>query len=107
MSARNFIWRFTPSRTDPALLEAIFVQRQALLDNVLERISESATTGNKHQMVLVGPRGFGKTHFVSLLQHRVRQNKRLSRKLRIAWLNEDETTTSFLQLLMRMYRERW
>ena len=104
MSATNFIWRFTPSRTDPALLEAIFVQREALLDNVLERISESATTGNKYQILLIGPRGFGKTHFVSLLRHRVSQNKTLSRKLRIAWLNEDETTTSFLQLLLRMYR---
>jgi tetratricopeptide (TPR) repeat protein len=104
MSATNFIWRFTPSRTDPALLEAIFVQRQALLENVLERMSESATTGNKHQVLLIGPRGFGKTHFVSLLRHRISQNKALSRKLRIAWLNEDETTTSFLQLLLRMYR---
>ncbi|MDH3601105.1 MAG: ArsR family transcriptional regulator, partial [Candidatus Tectomicrobia bacterium] len=104
MSATNFIWRFTPSRTDPVLLEAIFVQREALLDNVLERISESATTGNKHQVLLIGPRGFGKTHFVSLLRHRVSQNKALSRKLCIAWLNEDETTTSFLQLLLRMYR---
>ncbi len=104
MSTTNFIWRFTPSRTDPALLEAIFVQREALLDNVLERVVESASTGNKHQVLLIGPRGFGKTHFVSLVRHRVSQNETLSRKLRIAWLNEDETTTSFIQLLMRMYR---
>lgn len=104
MSKTNFIWRFTPSRTDPALLEAIFVQREALLDNVLERIHESATTGSKHQILLIGPRGFGKTHFVSLLRHRVKQNPTLRGKLRIAWLNEDATTTSFVQLLMRMYR---
>ncbi|WP_089936480.1 tetratricopeptide repeat protein [Candidatus Entotheonella palauensis] len=104
MNTTNFIWRFTPSRTDPVLLEAIFVQREALLTNVLERVNESATTGNKHQMLLIGPRGFGKTHFVSLLWHRVIQNPTLSRMLRIAWLNEDETTTSFIQLLMRIYR---
>ena len=104
MGATNFIWRFTPSRTDPALLEAIFVQREALLTHVLERIHESATTGSKHHVLMIGPRGFGKTHFVSLLRHRVSQDETLSRRLRIAWLNEDETTTSFAHLLMRIYR---
>ena len=104
MSNRNFIWRFTPSRTDPELLEAIFVQRESLLVDVLERIKDSAESGNKHHILLVGPRGIGKTHFVALVYSRVRKDPELEDAVRIAWLNEDETTTSFVQLLVKIYR---
>ena len=104
MSNKNFIWRFTPSRTDAELLEAIFVQRESLLVDVLERIKDSAQSGNKHHTLLVGPRGIGKTHFVALVHNRVRNDPELTGAVRIAWLNEDETTTSFVQLLMRIYR---
>lgn len=104
MSNRNFIWRFTPSRTDAELLEDIFVQREPLLVDVLERIKDSAQSGNKHHMLLVGPRGIGKTHFVALVYSRVRKDPELKDAVRIAWLNEDETTTSFVQLLVRIYR---
>ena len=80
----NFIWRFTPSRTEPLILEDVFVQRESLLKDIVERVKESATTGDKHFVVLVGPRGIGKTHFVSLVHHRISGNKPLSKKLRIA-----------------------
>ncbi|MCY2962383.1 MAG: hypothetical protein NT069_01820, partial [Planctomycetota bacterium] len=98
------IWRFTPSRTKPELLEEIFVQRHDLLQNVFEQVQESALTGNKHHVLLVGPRGIGKTHFLSLLHHRVVQQPAVLSRLRIAWLNEDETSTSFAQFLIRIYR---
>ncbi len=104
MTESKFIWRFTPSRTPPRLLEAIFVQRESLLLDVLARVRESATTGNKHYILLFGPRGIGKTHFLALLRHRVAADEALSGRLRVAWLNEDETTTSFLDLLLRIYR---
>jgi hypothetical protein len=32
------------------------------------------------------------------------KHEELSGRLRVAWLNEDETTTSFLDLLLRIYR---
>lgn len=104
MAESTFIWRFTPGRTEPRVLEAIFVQRETLLGDVLDRVRESATTGNKHHVLLVGPRGIGKTHFLALLRHRLAGDAALSARLRVAWLNEDETTTSFLDLLVRVYR---
>lgn len=96
--------RFTPSRTPPDVLEAIFVQRQDLAADTVERIRESALTGNKHHILLVGPRGSGKTHFVSLVYHRINGDDELRDRLRIAWLNEDETSTSFLDVLLRIWR---
>lgn len=104
MSQRKFISRFTPSRTDPAALEQILVQRHDLLDDAVARVRESATTGNKHHLLFVGPRGSGKTNLVTLLFHRIDQQAHLHDRLRIAWLNEDETSTTFLDLLLRIYR---
>jgi tetratricopeptide (TPR) repeat protein/DNA-binding MarR family transcriptional regulator len=103
MSGNDFIWRFTPSRTEPQVLEEIFVQRQDMLADIVERVRESALTGNKHQILLIGPRGIGKTHFIALLHHRVTKDRALADKVRIAWLLEDETITSLVQLLKRIY----
>ena len=103
MAGNDLIWRFTPSRTEPQVLEEIFVQRQGMLADIVERVRESALTGNKHQILLVGPRGIGKTHLIALLHHRITQDPALADKVRIAWLLEDETITSFVQLLKRIY----
>lgn len=103
MSDHEFIWRFTPSRTHPRLLEEIFVQRHVLLNDIVEKAAESVNTGNRHHLLLVGPRGIGKTHLISLLDHRITQDTSLTPKVRIAWFLEDETVTSFAQLLKRVY----
>ena len=100
----QFIWRFSPNQTDPGLLEAIFVGREPLLRNVLEKIADSATSGATHHVLVYGPRGIGKSHFISLLHHRLINDAKLRDSIQIAWLNEDETTTSMVQLLVRIYR---
>jgi tetratricopeptide (TPR) repeat protein/DNA-binding transcriptional ArsR family regulator len=94
---------FTPSNTDPKILEAILVQRNEMLNDAVQRVKESANTGNKHHLLFVGPRGTGKTHLMTLLVHRLDQDIKLDKKLRIAWLNEDETTITLLDFLKRIY----
>jgi len=103
VDGNDFIWRFTPSRTEPKLLEEIFVQRETLLADIVERVREGALTGDKHQTLLIGPRGIGKTHLIALLHHRVTKDPAIAEKVRIAWFLEDETITSFVQLLKRIY----
>ena len=99
-----FLSIFTPSRTRPEDLEAILVQRHALLEDSVERLLESAQSGNKHHLLFVGPRGTGKTHLMTLLVHRITQADQQTNRMRIAWLNEDETSTTFFDLLQRIYR---
>ncbi len=104
VSNEQFVWRFSPSQTDPKLLEAIFVGRESLLQNVLEKIHDSATSGSTQHVLLWGPGGIGKSHFLSLLFHRLNKDKQLHDAIRIAKLNEDETSTSMVQFLVRVYR---
>lgn len=94
---------FTPRRTDPEVLECLLVQRHALLTDAVERVRESALTGHKHHLLFVGPRGTGKTHLVTLLVHRLSRNAGLDARLLIAWLNEDETSTTPLEWLPRIH----
>ncbi|RYU62517.1 ArsR family transcriptional regulator [Methylolobus aquaticus] len=103
MNDHTFLSVFTPSRTAPEDLESIFVQRQEILADAVERIHESATTPNKHHLLFVGPRGTGKTHLITLLVHRLGNDLELRDRLHIAWLNEDETSTTLLEFLRRIY----
>jgi DNA-binding transcriptional ArsR family regulator len=89
----------------PDALKRTFVGRDDLMRDVLKRIVKSATRGEKHFMLLVGPRGIGKSHFVALVHHRLTEEKeyeRARKKLRVAFLNEEESIASFLDLLVRI-----
>ncbi len=104
MASRAFISRFSPNRTDPVVLEAIFVQRERLAEVWLKRLADSVLTGVKHHLLAVGPRGCGKSHLVALLVGRLRKDPDVSERVRIAWLPEDETTPSFWKFLLRILR---
>jgi len=91
---------FTPSQSDPETLESLFVARERLAQRILDGIQESAASDNKHQRLLIGPRGMGKTHLVALLYHRVRRNAELDHRLWIAWLPEDPYIVGYQNLLL-------
>ncbi len=93
---------FTPS--DPDKLEALFVAREPLATSLMASIRDSALSENKHQRLLVGPRGIGKTHLITLLQHRVRADVEIDARLRIAWLPEDPYVPGYAQLLALILR---
>ncbi|WP_437335019.1 tetratricopeptide repeat protein [Sorangium sp. So ce394] len=98
--------KYSPGNMMPQALEALFVGREKTLSDVLKRIAASATGSGKHYILLVGPRGVGKTHFVALLHHRLMtdpQYEAARKKLKIAYLNEEEWgVASFLDLLVRI-----
>lgn len=107
------IFSFIPSLMNAADLESIFVQREAIAADLVERIRESVLTPTKHHSLIIGARGMGKTHLVSLVYHRVQamadlhdsRSETLRDRLLIAWLREEEWgITSFLKLLLRILR---
>lgn len=77
--------KFTPSAQDPQVLEAITVQREALIGKLVDIALD--IEGARHQL-LIGPRGIGKTHILSLVASRVRASARAD-SIVLAWLEED------------------
>jgi len=98
MSGRPIISAYTPSNTDPEILKRIFVQREKLLGRIVDRLSRSMTTGDKHHILLVGPRGSGKTHLVSLATWDLQGREDLADVMRVAWLGEDDSFTGLVHL---------
>ena len=94
--------RFTPSIMPAERLESLFVVRHHILDNLMSSVKELGATPSPHHTLLVGPRGSGKTHLISLVYHRSAHLVEQSRceRLRIAWLPEDPwTIVSYSRLL--------
>jgi len=98
------ISRFSPNWSDPDTLEAITVAREDLISAAVDAVRDSSLTKNKHHLLFVGPRGSGKTHLITLIHHRVTAMSEVMENLRIAWLNEDETSDTLLSLLLRVHR---
>ena len=95
---------FTPSTMSQAMLEGIFVQREQLLQTVVKELSDSIH-GSKKYLMLVGARGMGKTHFVSLVYHRIKNTSEIQDDLLIAWLREEEYgVNSWVYLIIEILR---
>jgi tetratricopeptide (TPR) repeat protein len=105
MTAELFLSRFTPSMMSADVLEKIFVQRGDMADRIVEVLRESILTPSKHHTLVIGSRGIGKTHLLSLIQNRIARQDDLEEKVRIAWLREEEWgVASFLDFLYRILR---
>ena len=63
--------RYSPGNMDRESLEAVFVGRDDVMEDVLDRITKSISGPQKHYILLVGPRGSGKTHLLALAYHRL------------------------------------
>jgi tetratricopeptide (TPR) repeat protein len=88
----------------PDDLRGIFVQRDSLLSHIEDGLRESISSENKHHYLLVGPRGIGKTHLMSLIYHDLTTSTELRGKYVIAWLREEEFVSSFADLVIRIIK---
>jgi len=105
MGQSTALSRFTPSLLSHDTLETIFVQRQRQVDRLVELHNLSSPVASKHHTLLVGPRGIGKTHLVSLVYHRLKKLPDLESRQLIAWLREEEWgVSSYLDFLLRILR---
>ena len=100
--------RYSPGNMDRESLEALFVGRKDVMEDVLSRVADSIGRPHKHYILLVGPRGSGKTHFLALAYHRILDRIKtagLADGTAIALLNEEEWgVASYLDLLVRILR---
>ena len=78
------------------------------MEDVLSRVTRSIRSPEKHYILLVGPRGLGKTHFLALAYHRLMDRVDAADArgcVAVAVLNEEEWgVASFLDLVVRILR---
>ena len=99
----RFHFSFTPSLLPSDALEALFVQKEDLVERIVELTSDSVANDAKYHFLLVGPRGIGKTHTVSLIYHRIKARYANHDRLLIAWMRDDSWgIASFLDLLIQI-----
>lgn len=80
---------YTPSREDPAALDARTVGREELLSALDMRIRQAAASRNRGHTLLVGARGAGKSHVIEVALHRLAADAQLSARFAIVRVAED------------------
>ena len=80
---------FTPTSLSGAELSDRTVGRNALIERILGFLRTAATSRNRPHMLVVGPRGSGKTHALAVVLHRAAQDPDIARQLAFAWIPED------------------
>ena len=100
--------RYSPGNMDRESLEAVFVGRDDVMEDVLSRATASIRGPQKHYVLLVGPRGSGKTHLLALAYHRLMAELDADGtrdSVALALLKEEEWgVASFLDLIVRILR---
>jgi len=100
--------RYSPGNMDRESLEAVFVGRDDVMEDVLSRITKSIQGPQKHYILLVGARGSGKTHLLALAYHRLMASFDADdggESVAIALLKEEEWgVASYLDLIVRILR---
>ena len=65
---------FRPRRTLPEDLEAIFVGREHLIEDMLVHLNRWEAGVTRQHYLLIGPRGIGKTNLLIILENRVKKS---------------------------------
>ena len=71
---------YRPQRTKPEDLEAIFVARQPLVEEILARLERWRPQESRQHYLLIGPRGIGKTCLLQIVRRHILQDARLRNK---------------------------
>ena len=100
--------RYSPGNLDRDSLETLFVGARDVMNDVLTRATRSIEASQKHYLLLVGPRGSGKTHFLALAHHRLMdyiEAVGAADRVAVARLKEEELgVASYLDLTVRILR---
>ena len=80
---------YTPSQENPADLYRRTVGRGTILETLVQRLRSAATTRSCPHTLLVGPRGSGKTHLLSVVRHLIGRDAEIRDHLAFAVISED------------------
>ena len=64
-------YRYSPENMSEDILRKLFVSREKLLENLVREIEDASKNGTPRFYLMVGPRGIGKSHFLTLLYYEI------------------------------------
>lgn len=99
------LYRYSPENMDEAILRKLFVGREKLLKSVFKEIEDAARKKTPRFFLIVGPRGIGKSHFLVLLYHEIR-NKLGSMLVPIKLREEEYSVYRASDLFLRILEEK-
>jgi len=95
---------YTPSHVNPAALDELTVseERRGLVDKLVAAVRDEIGRRSHQHHILVGPRGSGKTHTLSLVVDRIRKDPALAATVLPVVLAEEEVVRQPVDLLIRL-----
>ena len=104
------IFPYTPRKTEFEALEATFVARQVLLDELKTSIAEQSDVDTLQHWMILGSRGMGKSHLITMLYHIVKRDTLLNTQWIPVLMNEEEQgvfslATIFTRILTKLADE--
>ena len=103
------ILSFSAKSVNPKILEALLVGREKIVNQLENRVKNIVNDGLNHQVLIVGARGTGKTHILSVLHHKA-QTFIKNKKIKVAYFAEEEYGISgYLDFMVRILNAfiRW
>ena len=99
------LYRYSPENMPQEILRKLFVGREKLLKSMVKEIENAARKKTPRFLLIVGPRGIGKSHFLVLLFHEI-NNKFGSFLIPIKLREEEYSVYRASDLFLRILEEK-
>ena len=73
----SHVHKYNPRQCTPEELEATFVARQAILESILDDLETRADAPVNQHVLIIGPRGIGKTNLLLMVRKRILETEAL------------------------------
>ena len=104
------LYPYTPRKMPFADLKFTFVGREPLLDELMDSVGEQATKERLQHWMIIGTRGMGKSHIITMIYHMVKQDELMKESWVPVLMNEEEQGifslhTLFIRILTKLSEE--
>jgi len=104
MSSDIIFYRYSPENMSEDILRKLFVGREKLLESLVMEIGNAAKNKTPRFYLIVGPRGIGKSHFLTLLYYEI-ENKFPSLLIPVKLAEEEYSVYRASDLFLRILEE--
>lgn len=96
-------YRYSPENMPENILRKLFVGREELLESLVKEIEDASKNGTPRFYLMVGPRGIGKSHFLTLLYYEI--EKKVSSLIPIKLAEEEYSIYRASDFFLRILEE--